>query len=729
MRVIAALALLLTVVAAPMVHAEPFGPQAFRDVWERTDYPVQVGLAQHSWIWGPEAFTPALREYFIENGRPGTRQVQYIDKGRMEINNPDADQSVPWYVTSGLLGRELIDGQVQIGYDAFVPLAPANIAVVGDPDNQFPTYASLARLYETPAGDQVGDQISRVFLPEGAGEFAQYADDPAAQIVRIERGFGIPRAFWNFMNQGGTIYRNGQFQQADQLFDWLYVTGYPITDAHWTRVRIGGVERDVLFQAFERRVLSYTPANPGQFQVEMGNIGRHYYAWRYEQAIPAGRQAIITLPSAGANVNSPLMVQGFERGQAFEAGILVRLRNQAGDVLAEQPTTVQRPDINYNGPFSATLNFAQPARPTSGMVEVVVSSPRDGSQTVIASQPVTIGGNEGQQPGQAPVDQVRQDLANRLGVAPGAVTIQSVEPVEWANAALECPAPDEAYATVVTPGYRIIAVAQGAEYIYHTDTGNQIRLCENGRPVPPPQADDGAPIAVPAANAQVTLPLHIQANLGEPGRQVTAELALANNIVFSDTLQVLAGPDGNGLVIGSLDWRNEGPPPNYESQPATLTIRGPEGNNLAARQVRILDPDSAETTSVDLYWLIGEDFASEQRVVPATQEIGATALEELLWGPAPRNQAGFGTAIPTPEEVLNYPGREDDWGPRVRLLGLTIENGVATANFSQELRAYGGGSTRVQHIRDQITRTLQQFPTVNEVQIAIEGQTEGVLQP
>ena len=36
-----------------------------------------------------------------------------------------------------------------------------------------------------------------------------------------------------------------------------------------------------LIQAFERRVLTYTPANPAAFQVEMGNVGRHYYLWRY----------------------------------------------------------------------------------------------------------------------------------------------------------------------------------------------------------------------------------------------------------------------------------------------------------------------------------------------------------------------------------------------------------------------------------------------------------------
>src|SRR5205085_2221786 len=34
-------------------------------------------------------------------------------------------------------------------------------------------------------------------------------------------------------------------------------------------------------QLFERRVLTYNPANPPATQVEMGNVGRHYYNWRY----------------------------------------------------------------------------------------------------------------------------------------------------------------------------------------------------------------------------------------------------------------------------------------------------------------------------------------------------------------------------------------------------------------------------------------------------------------
>jgi hypothetical protein len=34
-------------------------------------------------------------------------------------------------------------------------------------------------------------------------------------------------------------------------------------------------------QLYERRVVTYTPSNPAEFRVEMGNVGQHYFQWRY----------------------------------------------------------------------------------------------------------------------------------------------------------------------------------------------------------------------------------------------------------------------------------------------------------------------------------------------------------------------------------------------------------------------------------------------------------------
>ncbi|MDX1613385.1 MAG: GerMN domain-containing protein [Candidatus Promineifilaceae bacterium] len=140
--------------------------------------------------------------------------------------------------------------------------------------------------------------------------------------------------------------------------------------------------------------------------------------------------------------------------------------------------------------------------------------------------------------------------------------------------------------------------------------------------------------------------------------------------------------------------------------------------------------DQPAETTVKLYWLVDQTVEAEQRTLPADQpDLPAAALRVLLAGPPADAVAEWRTAIPTPEEVQRYPGRQPDWGDRVRLRGLTIEDGVATADFSPEMRAYGGGSARVQAIREQITRTLTQFPAIESVRIAVAGETEGVLQP
>ncbi len=235
-------------------------------------------------------------------------------------------------------------------------------------------------------------------------------------------------------------------------------------------------------------------------------------------------------------------------------------------------------------------------------------------------------------------------------------------------------------------------------------------------------------IEIPAANQTVTLPLHILARVGQPGDQVTAGLRWQDGTELTHTFTTLRGEDGRGLLIDSLDWQMESQPPQPPSQPAELELRDAAGTVLARQPVHVLSHDDPETMQVTLYFVLGEQLQPVQRTIPRTQGVGAAALEELLWGPPPLNLAGFETAIPTPEDVLNYHARGSDWGPRVTLRGLTITDGVATADFSQELSSYAGGSLRVMLIRQQIEQTLRQFPTVQEVRIAIEGETEAVLE-
>jgi hypothetical protein len=48
---------------------------------------------------------------------------------------------------------------------------------------------------------------------------------------------------------------------------------------------VAGTVQEVLLQCFERRCLTYTPGNDAGWQVEAGNVGQHYYYWRYDQPL------------------------------------------------------------------------------------------------------------------------------------------------------------------------------------------------------------------------------------------------------------------------------------------------------------------------------------------------------------------------------------------------------------------------------------------------------------
>ena len=61
----------------------------------------------------------------------------------------------------------------------------------------------------------------------------------------------------------------------------LDAVGYAISRPITELVPVGGKPTIVTYQLFQRRVLTYTATNPTDFQVEMGNVGQHYYQWRY----------------------------------------------------------------------------------------------------------------------------------------------------------------------------------------------------------------------------------------------------------------------------------------------------------------------------------------------------------------------------------------------------------------------------------------------------------------
>ena len=284
----AAVALLLTLLLQPLgwlgstapspaVAAEDFALPVFRSLWEGADAPVADGRLSRTWLWGPEPISAGRQEPYAE-APGGSRLVQYFDKSRMEDHTWRALPDSPWRVTNGLLVVELVTGQQQTGDAQFEARAPARVNVAGDPGSG-PTYADLAGLRSAPPLPD-GATVTARLLP--GGQVVEMDSPPVA--VRTSHLVPGPQhtiadPFWDFMSGPGAVEDNP-----------FFATGFPITEPYWTEVQVAGQPRSVLLQAFERRVLTYTPGNPAGFTVEMGNVGRHYHEWRY--GLPPGGPAV-----------------------------------------------------------------------------------------------------------------------------------------------------------------------------------------------------------------------------------------------------------------------------------------------------------------------------------------------------------------------------------------------------------------------------------------------------
>jgi hypothetical protein len=256
--------------------AAPNSPinSAFASQW-------QQGEASAPNFWGPTD-TAAFNEQYAEgstgfsesgptNPGQGMRLVQYFDKGRMELTHPASG-----IVTNGLLANELITGEMQIGDTAFQQRAPANIPIAGDPDNPGPTYAGLgtkgATLFDpaasqTPTTRNLGVLVETRVAADGTVTTKQQlaAQGPKAiAIYDSQTQHNVPTAFADYRNKVG-----------------LLTVGLAKSEPFLTTVKVAGAQQQVMVQVFERRVLTYTDANPDPFKVEMGNIGQHYYQWRY----------------------------------------------------------------------------------------------------------------------------------------------------------------------------------------------------------------------------------------------------------------------------------------------------------------------------------------------------------------------------------------------------------------------------------------------------------------
>src|SRR5690349_18633198 len=168
-----------------------FADPAFQGQWQLADKPIQDGaVTNRSWIWGPTFSDGKTEDYAEAPG--GKRLVQYFDKARMEINNPNAPRDNKFFVTNGLLVTEMISGQIQTGDSSFSanPSGPSNIPVAGDPNGNavallYSSFASVASINgNNRAVDQTQQAVINTLSKDGnAGQ------NPATGGYGVTNGF------------------------------------------------------------------------------------------------------------------------------------------------------------------------------------------------------------------------------------------------------------------------------------------------------------------------------------------------------------------------------------------------------------------------------------------------------------------------------------------------------------------------------------------------------------
>jgi hypothetical protein len=249
--------------------AASFADPLFQQQWRE-------GEALTPNFWGPlSTATDGQTEQYADVPG-GQRLVQYFDKGRMELRNG--------VVTNGLLAGEIVRGQLQVGDASFLAKDPPSIPIAGDADNPGPTYRHLSTTARTllaataahPGGTSAAVVGADGTVTPGGSELA---GDVVLKVYDSPTQHNVPGAFDAYRNKAG-----------------LGTIGYAISEPFGAVVKVAGQQKGVLIQIFERRVLTFTPTNPSAFQVEMGNIGQHYYTWRYSGATPGGGQTGGSLP-------------------------------------------------------------------------------------------------------------------------------------------------------------------------------------------------------------------------------------------------------------------------------------------------------------------------------------------------------------------------------------------------------------------------------------------------
>jgi len=121
-----------------------------------------------------------------------------------------------------------------------------------------------------------------------------------------------------------------------------------------------------------------------------------------------------------------------------------------------------------------------PGRPTRELPDSIQTVPPPDAQPVITGEvPQNI------------LDEMTADLASRLNVSQGEISVTTAQSVVWNDGSLGCPQPGMFYTQALVDGYFVILTAGDESYNYHASQKGYFLLCENAAPSAP--SDLGTP--------------------------------------------------------------------------------------------------------------------------------------------------------------------------------------------------------------------------------------------
>lgn len=174
-----------------------------------------------------------------------------------------------------------------------------------------------------------------------------------------------------------------------------------------------------------------------------------------------------------------------------------------GQVAEPEPASIQPtqpPAAAADAPAAPLVNEAtpEPSPTETGRIEATETPMPVPIQPGDGVQPPVYGANLLAPPygvvidGQ--IDEAKQDLAQRIGIAGDIVAIDAVWAVTWPDGSLGCPQPGMAYPQVLVEGILVLFRANGQEYRYHGDGQQALFLCDPvsgpvGAPARPPRGE------------------------------------------------------------------------------------------------------------------------------------------------------------------------------------------------------------------------------------------------